>query len=156
MDEGHKAKEVRGEGERENRLRCTMGDVVGTGVDLVENQRMLQMLERWGAKFKGRVFLAEEQSYCESKATPWRHYAGRFAVKEAVTKAFGTGVGPHIGWLDIEVVRDSGTGAPSVRLLGKAHELSTVRGVSRILVSLSHTRNYTVAHALLVSRDGDG
>lgn len=128
------------------------GHVLGTGVDLVENQRMLEMLQRWESRFKDRVFLVEEQRYCEIKAAPSRHYAGRFAVKEAVTKAFGTGVGPHISWLDIEVVRDSSSGAPSVRLRGKARELACARGVTDILISLSHTRNYTVAHALLVGK----
>jgi len=127
-----------------------MGRVLGTGIDLVENGRMSETLERWGARFKDRVFLAEEQRYCESKAMPCRHYAGRFAVKEAVTKAFGTGVGPHIGWLDIEVVRDPSSGAPSVEISDKAWDLARTRGVQNIVVSLSHTRNYAVAHALVV------
>jgi holo-[acyl-carrier protein] synthase len=124
--------------------------VIGTGIDLVENRRMLEMLDRWESKFKDRVFLTEEQDYCERKATPCRHYAGRFAVKEAVSKAFGTGVGPHISWLDIEVVKDPRSGAPSVRLRGKALALARNRGVSDILVSLSHTRNYAAAQALLL------
>ena len=125
--------------------------VRGTGIDLVENERMQEMIERWGAKFLDRVFLDAEQRYCDAKAFPCRHYAGRFAVKEAVSKAFGTGLGPSIGWLDIEVVRDEASGAPSVRLLNKAQELAADRGVGAILVSLSHTKNYAVAQALLVS-----
>ncbi|MBN1269204.1 MAG: holo-ACP synthase [Kiritimatiellae bacterium] len=124
--------------------------VVGVGVDLVENARMRETLSQWGGRFKHRVFVEDEQAYCESKAEPWRHYAGRFAVKEAVSKAFGTGVGEHVGWLDIEVTRNHHTGAPSVRLTGKAGELAQRRGVRRILVSLSHTRDYAVAEALLL------
>ena len=128
-------------------------NILGTGVDLVENERMEEMLKRWGSKFKDKVFLAQEQEYCDTKAAAFRHYAARFAVKEAVTKAFGTGIGPHISWLDMEVVRDHSSGAPSVRLIGKAKELSQQRNVKEILISLSHTRNYSVAHALVV---GDG
>lgn len=127
-------------------------EVLGIGVDLVENDRMRYMLEKWGSTFKKRLFLADEQAYCDSKAMPCRHYAGRFAVKEAVSKAFGTGVGRHIGWLDMEVTRDSKTGAPSVKIRGNAGRLAKKRGVKRILISLSHTRNYAVAEAVILAR----
>ena len=127
------------------------GQVAGTGVDLVENDRMKEMLDRWGGKFKDRVFLKREQKYCDSKASPWLYYAGRFAVKEAVSKAFGTGIGPQLGWLDMEIVRDSNTGAPSVRFSGKGRELKRRHGVDSVLVSLSHTRNFAIANALLIS-----
>lgn len=130
------------------------GRILGTGVDIVENERMLEVLRRWGKKFKDRVFLREEQRYCETKAAPSRHYAGRFAVKEAVSKAFGTGLGPYIGLLDIEVVKDTSTGAPSVRLSKKAQKLARSRGAGDILISLSYTRSYTVAHALVVGEMG--
>jgi len=123
--------------------------ILGAGIDLVENRRMREMLDKWDRRFKDRVFLSREQEYCESKACPCDHYAGRFAVKEAVTKAFGTGVGPSIGWLDVEVVRDPASGAPSVELSPKARAYAESRGVSRILVSLSHTRAHTVAQAVL-------
>jgi holo-[acyl-carrier protein] synthase len=129
-----------------------MGDerILGTGIDLVENERMQEILRRWGPKFRDRVFLGGEREYCETKADPCGHYAGRFAVKEAVSKAFGTGFGPHMGWLDIEVVRDPVTGAPSVRLSRRARTLARARGVRQILISLSHTRNYAIAQALLI------
>ena len=127
------------------------GRVLGTGIDLVENDRMASLLQRWGGKFKDRVFLAHEQRYCDGKAFPFMHYAGRFAVKEAVSKAFGTGLGP-IGWLDIEVVRNEETGAPSVKLTGRADELANGSGVTGVLISMSHTRNYAVAHALLIGK----
>ncbi len=128
------------------------GSVLGIGVDLVENERMKETLARSGKRFRDRVFLASEQRYCDRRADPSRHYAGRFAVKEAVSKAFGTGVGEHLGWLDIEVVRDGKSGAPSVRLNGKGRELAAKRGVQRVLVSLSHTRHYAVAQAVLVGK----
>ena len=124
--------------------------VLGTGVDLVENERMQEVLQRWGSRLKNKVFLEEEQKYCESKASPSRHYAARFAVKEAVTKAFGTGIGPHISWLDVEVMKNLLTGAPSIRLHGKAQVLACTRGVEDILISVSHTKTYAVAHALLI------
>ena len=126
------------------------GCIVGTGVDLVENERMAEILARRGAGFKNKVFSANEQRYCESKAFPSRHYAGRFAVKEAVTKAFGTGVGPHVSWLDIEVIRHPDTGAPSVKLSPRARKLARAQRAGDILISLSHTKNYAVAHALLL------
>jgi holo-[acyl-carrier protein] synthase len=127
------------------------GAVLGVGIDLVESDRMRAALERWGGRFKARVFNAEEQAYCDGRAAAWRHYAGRFAVKEAVSKAFGTGIGAHINWLDIEVVRDEQTGAPSVRLRGAGARLAEERGVSHVLVSLAHSRSHAVAQALLLT-----
>lgn len=124
--------------------------VIGTGIDLVENSRMEEMLSKWGDSFRKKVFLENEQAYCDSRSAPFRHYAARFAVKEAVSKAFGTGMGPHIGWLDIETVRDEVTGAPSVKLVSKASDLAARMGVTSIVVSLSHTRDYSVAHVLLL------
>jgi len=127
------------------------GDIFGAGIDLVENERMQEVIERWGVQFKNKVFLPEEQKYCDSKAFPYHHYAARFAVKEAVSKAFGTGIGPHINWLDMEVVRDPESGAPSIELKGKAKELARRYHARKILVSLSHTHNYAVASALLIA-----
>lgn len=131
-----------------------MGErVIGTGVDLVENDRIRALLDKWGARFKDRVFLSSEQAYCESKASPWLYYAGRFAVKEAVSKAFGTGIGPSLGWLDIEVRRDAESGAPSVELAAHGKALARRQGVDRVLISLSHTHHFAVAHALLVGQE---
>lgn len=123
--------------------------VIGTGVDLVENERIRDLLTKWGPHFKSRVFVASEQAYCDSKASPWLYYAGRFAVKEAVSKAFGTGIGPSLGWKDIEVIRDT-AGAPSVLLSEHGRKLARKQGVARILISLSHTHHFAVAHALLL------
>ena len=125
--------------------------IIGTGIDIVENERMADMLDRWDGKFKDKVFLAEEQAYCDSKALPGNHYAGRFAVKEAVSKAFGTGIGEHIGWLDIEVTKDLNSGAPSVKFSDKACALMTKVNADDVLISFSHSKNYSVAQALLVS-----
>ncbi len=124
--------------------------ILGIGVDLVENQRMKEVLGKWGVKFRRRVFRQAEQEYCDSQVAPFRHYAGRFAVKEAVSKAFGTGFGPQLSWLDIGVVRDAGSGAPSVELYGSGRKLAQERKVGQILVSLAHTRDYAVAHTVIV------
>lgn len=129
------------------------GCVLGTGIDLVENERMREVIERWGSKFVDRVFLPSEQAYCETKSAPFRHYAGRFAVKEAVSKAFGTGLGPSIGLLDIEVVRDPESGAPSVQLSEKALQFAASRNAGEVMVSLSHTRNYAVAQAIVLGNN---
>lgn len=126
------------------------GWLIGAGIDLVENARMRAMIDRWGCRFKNRVFHASEQAYCESKAFPIAHYAGRFAVKEAVSKAFGTGVGTQVSWLDIEVTRDHKSGAPSVSLGPRAENLAERMGANHVLVSLSHTDGYSIAHALLL------
>jgi holo-[acyl-carrier protein] synthase len=124
--------------------------ILGTGIDLVENERMRASLTRLGARFKNRVFCDREQSYCDAKVDAARHYAGRFAVKEAVAKAFGTGIGAHLGLLDIEVTRDEQSGAPSVCLNGKARGYARRRGVTAIHISLTHTRDFAVAHAIIV------
>lgn len=123
--------------------------VLGVGVDLVEVRRMRDALERWSDRFCARVFRPSERAYCDGRAAPWRHYAARFAVKEAVAKAFGTGIGADIGWLDIEVRRAPQTGAPEVALLGKAADLARRRGVRQVFASLSHVRDYAVAYVVI-------
>ena len=124
--------------------------VVGIGIDLVEVARFRQMLGKWRERFTGRVFLESERRYCESRPNPGMHYAVRFAVKEAVAKAFGTGISLELGWLDIEVVADPVTRAPSVRFSPKGKALAGRRRIARVLVSLSHTHNYAVAQAILL------
>ena len=129
--------------------------ILGIGIDLVENSRIQSMLDRWGGKFTEKVFLPKERSYCESMAVPCRHYAGRFAVKEAVSKAFSTGISSHLSWLDMEVVKNPGTGAPSIKFSGKAAQYVKSRGVSNVMISLSHTHTYSIAEALLVGGKAD-
>lgn len=122
---------------------------MGVGVDLVETCRIRACLDRWGDRFTAKVFCANERRYCDARPVPARHYAGRFAVKEAVSKAFGTGIGTHIGWLDMEVTRNPDTGAPTVRFSDRARTWMNELGVTRVWVSLSHTRRYAVAQAVL-------
>ena len=125
--------------------------VIGIGVDVVETARIESSLERFGARFKHRVFLEEEIAYCESMKFPARHFAARFAAKEAVSKAFGTGIGKRIGWRDIQVRRKE-SGEPFAVLHGGALALSAERDAVEILISLSHTDHYSVANAVIVGR----
>src|SRR5947208_14920643 len=79
--------------------------VLGIGVDLVENARIEHSMERFGERFLHRVFTAGEIEYSQSMKFPARHLAARFAAKEAISKAFGTGIGKSMGWKDIDVHR---------------------------------------------------
>ncbi|HWL50862.1 MAG TPA: holo-ACP synthase [Chthoniobacteraceae bacterium] len=125
--------------------------LIGSGIDLVENDRIAGLLERHGERFLQRVFLPGEIAYCAKMREPAPHYAARFAAKEALSKAFGCGIGREIGFLDMEVIR-ADSGAPSFHLHGGAVGLAERRGVVRIFLSLSHTEQYAVAQALLVGR----
>lgn len=124
--------------------------LLGTGVDLVENGRLKRSVDQFGRKFLDRVFVASEVAYCEAMRDPFPHFAVRFAAKEAVSKAFGTGIGEQINWTDIEIRRKA-SGEPFVVLHGNGRELAKRRGVDEIHLSLSHTENYSVAFATLVA-----
>lgn len=123
---------------------------IGIGIDIVDIPRFRKTLVRRGRRFIDRIFLPSEQKYCRAKASPWVHYAGRFAAKEAVAKAFGTGIGGEIGWLDIEIV-SSGSGAPVVILSSRARRLMRARRVKSVAASISHTHASTMAAALLTA-----
>jgi len=118
--------------------------VLGIGVDLVENARIEHSLERFGERFLNRVFTAGEIGYSQSMKFPARHLAARFAAKEAMSKAFGTGIGKTMGWKDIDVRRKE-SGEPYVILEGCAKQLAEERKVSKISISLSHTEHYAIA-----------
>ncbi len=124
--------------------------ILGLGTDIVETVRIEEMMGRHGGRFLDRVFSADEQRYCASMNAPARCYAVRFAAKEAVSKAFGTGIGAELGWLDIAIERDA-AGKPSVRLLGAGAETAERLGITEVLISLSHSEHYAVAQAIAVS-----
>ena len=111
-----------------------------TGVDIVEIGRVQQVLERWGQRFLDRIFTEGEQAYCAGRAP---NLAARFAAKEATMKALGTGV-RGVSWKDIEVVRQE-SGAPSLRLTGRALQRFQSLGLSHLALSLSHSRDNAVA-----------
>ncbi len=123
--------------------------VIGTGLDLVECRRIAESMQRFGDRFLNRIFLPDELKYCLAQKYPERHLAARFAAKEALSKAFGTGIGHQIGWKDLEICRDN-LGAPYVKLHGKAQQLAHEKGEACAMVSLTHTDDYAAASALLV------
>lgn len=121
--------------------------VVGLGLDLVEVARIRALLERNGDRFKERVFTAGEIDYCDSCANAAIHYAARFAAKEAVAKALGTGFSEGVSWRDVEV-RRSIQGQPSVVLHGSAVQVAESLGVRRWVLSLTHTEVSAAASAV--------
>ena len=122
--------------------------VLGIGVDLVECARIQHSLDRFGDRFLHRVFTEGEIEYSTSMKFPARHLAARFAAKEAVSKAFGTGIGKAMGWRDIDV-RKKPSGEPYLLLSGQAEALAQSRGVTSALITLSHTDNHAVACVVL-------
>jgi holo-[acyl-carrier protein] synthase len=126
--------------------------ILGTGIDIVETSRVNDSLEKFGDRFLDRCFLPSEIAYCRQMKFPALHFAVRFAVKEAISKAFGTGIGEELGWHDMEICRRD-TGEPFVKLHGKGIELAAKRGVTEVLVSLSHCKDYATAQAIAVGND---
>lgn len=124
-------------------------DSVSLGVDIVEIERMRSILKRSPA-FARRAFSEDEQTYCNSTATPEYHYATRFAAKEAVLKALGTGFSDGIGLRDVEVVADK-LGKPRIRLYRRAREVALAKGVTELPISLSYTHKEAVACAMALT-----
>ena len=124
-------------------------NILGLGMDIVETKRIAESLDRFGDRFLQRVFVDGEVAYAKSMKFPHLHLAARFAAKEAISKAFGTGIGREIGWRDLEIVRAPG-GAPGVLLHGRAAEYAKSRGVAQVMVSLSHTADYGAASAVII------
>ena len=122
--------------------------ILGTGIDLIEVARIASSFERFGERFVNRVLLPDEIAYCLSHKNPAPFLAARFAAKEAISKAFGTGIGAQLGWQDMEIRRKE-SGEPFVVLHGKGMELFAARGAQRLLISLTHTENYAAATAIL-------
>ena len=123
----------------------------GIGVDMLEIARMERVLER-RPNFARRVFTEEERAYCDRTARPAEHYAARFAAREAVLKALGTGFSSGIGLRDVSVTRDE-SGRPRALLTGRAAEIAREQGIREIALSISHTRDVAVANALAVTDD---
>ncbi len=125
------------------------GFVLGLGADLVEVERIRGVLERQGARFLERVFTEEERAYCAAMKHPHKHYAARFAAKEAVSKAFTTGIGAELGWRSVSI-HHGARHEPLVRLDAQGEALLRRVGGTRVLISLSHTDAHAMAVAALV------
>ncbi|MFH0774138.1 MAG: holo-ACP synthase [bacterium] len=119
--------------------------IYGIGIDAVQIERIKKATQRWQDRFLLRIFTKAEIAYCQEKVLPYQHLAGRFAAKEAVIKAIGIGW-PIFSLTDIEIL--SSFGPPEVRLNNKAERIVREKGISHILVSISHTDGRAEAIAI--------
>lgn len=124
--------------------------ILGTGIDIIEVERVEAAYQRFGDRFIERILRGSEIAYCRSHKAPGPFLAARFAGKEAVSKAFGTGIGEHLGWHDIEISRKE-SGEPYVVLHDKGKSLLEARGGRLVHLSLSHTQKHATAVAILES-----
>ena len=124
--------------------------ILGIGIDIIEVARVQGSVERFGERFLKRILLPDETAYCMLHKNPAPFIAARFAAKEAISKAFGTGIGAKLGWLDMEVRRKE-SGEPYVVLHGGGQALLESRGARIPVLSISHTQNYAAAVAILES-----
>ena len=126
--------------------------ILGIGTDIVECPPIGKMIEQHGELFLRRVYTEREILYCQARKHAIEHFAGRWAAKEAVLKAMGTGWRRGISWRDVEVRNEAG-GRPVVLLRGGARDVVEKMGIAQILVSISHCRSHATAYAVAVGSD---
>jgi holo-[acyl-carrier protein] synthase len=124
--------------------------VLGVGTDLMEIPRIAQSIERFGTRFLERVFTAREIAYCRQKKNAAESFAARFAAKEAGAKALGTGISHGVSWLELEVAREP-SGRPVLQLSGRAADRARALGVTRVSLSLTHSREVALAVVVMES-----
>ena len=124
-------------------------NILGHGVDVIECPRVLRLLEDHGDRFLERVFTNHELDYCRKHKESTERLAGRFAAKEAVLKALGTGMRGRMKWTDVEIANDD-LGKPEIALSGESATVAQRMGVCQVLVSISHTREHAVASAIAI------
>ncbi|MCG6154770.1 holo-ACP synthase [Rubinisphaera margarita] len=124
--------------------------ILGLGTDIVEISRIASMIDRHADHFLDRTFSKSEIEYCSTKKNATQHYAGRWAAKEAVMKSFGTGFVKGIHWTEIEVISQP-SGRPDVRLSGDTERFAADCGIAKILLSISHGKEYATATAIACS-----
>jgi holo-[acyl-carrier protein] synthase len=122
--------------------------IVGSGIDLVEIDRIQQSMDRFGQRFLNRVFTEAEQAYCLRKRKSAESFAARFAAKEAGAKALGTGISQGVNWLEIEVAREPG-GRPTLLFHGRAAQIAARLNVTRAALSITHTGTLSLASVVL-------
>ncbi len=125
-------------------MKTSKSAIQGVGNDIVEITRIQQSIERHGQHFLDRLFTQGEQDYCYKFQDPIPHFAGRFAAKEAVAKALGTGFGQHLAWHDVEIVNDD-QGRPSVHFSTDAQKQFNE---PHLLISISHGVDHAIAVAI--------
>ncbi len=119
--------------------------IIGIGVDIVEIDRFRSLTERWGERLLNRIFTQQEIDYCLSKRNPYQHLAGKFAAKEAISKAIATGWSGIFRWKDVEVLNDE-SGKPIVIIHNQLREHFKS---CLFYVSISHSLNYAVSFAVI-------
>ena len=125
---------------------------MGIGIDITEVKRIEEISLRH-KEFLTRVYTPREIEFCTKKRNKYQHLAARFAAKESVLKALGTGWSGRIGWTDVEVVNDR-WGRPEINTYGRVKEIVEEQGIKKILISLSHCRDYAVACAQVITERG--
>ncbi len=125
--------------------------IIGSGIDIIQVERIKKAVEKHGDSFLRKVFTGKEIEYANSKRFAYQHLAARFATKEAVLKAFGGGWSRTMPWKDVEVVNEA-SGKPNIILHGAAKKVYNKKKVGKILISMSHTKDHAVANAILVER----
>lgn len=125
-------------------------NIFGIGIDVVEVERIASSMSEFGDAFAAKIFTEAEQVYCNAQKRPAIHYAARFAAKEAVAKAFGTGIGKDLGWLDMEITRRD-SGEPDVALSGKGKTFAEEHQFAQIKISLTHAEHYAAANAIILA-----
>ena len=125
-------------------------NIHGIGIDIVETKRIEKSIREFGDRFLDRIFTPAERTYCEQMKNSALHYAARFAAKEAVAKAFGTGIGKNLAWTDMEILRNE-AGKPFLVLSGVGKEFAKENGIVDVPVSLSHGQDYAVANAIALA-----
>jgi holo-[acyl-carrier protein] synthase len=118
--------------------------LVGTGIDVIEVERIARTIERYGLRFLSRVFTAEEIAYSQRKKQCAESFAARFAAKEAGAKALGTGIQHGVIWTEMEVRRAPGQ-RPTLHFSGRALEIAERLGVTRVSLSLTHSKTVAIA-----------
>jgi holo-[acyl-carrier protein] synthase len=121
--------------------------IVGLGVDIAEVARVKAAIERHGETFLRRIYTPKEREYCDRFKNKYERYAGRFAAKEAVMKALGTGWSRGVRWVDVEVVREKG-GRPTIKLAGEAANIAQRMSVTNIALSITHTADQAFAQVI--------
>ena len=127
-------------------------NIIGIGTDITEVLRIAQMIERHGELFINRVYTEHEIHYCQERKMSTQHYAGRWAAKEAVLKAIGTGWRRGISWRDVEV-RNMPGGKPVVACRGGVRDVIEQLGIADILITISHCRTFATAYAIAIGKE---
>jgi holo-[acyl-carrier protein] synthase len=125
------------------------GQLLGLGCDIIEVERVRGVCERQGERFLRRVFTDEERAYCCGMKYPYKHFAARFAAKEAISKCFTTGIGAELGWRSVSIYHGP-RHEPLVRLDEKGEQLLRAAGGTHVLVSLSHSDTAAMAVAAII------